>query len=84
MGANGVELVAQTLGLGLKRVGVDAAYGGSRRKRFVGWGDLLGTASWTESNDASVELGRGLCRPGLGQFQSRCARFQSRAGHVEA
>jgi hypothetical protein len=35
MGANGVEPVAQTLGLGLKRVGVDAVCGGSRRTRLA-------------------------------------------------
>jgi hypothetical protein len=35
MGANGIETVAQTLGLGLKRVGVDAVCGGSRRTRLV-------------------------------------------------
>jgi hypothetical protein len=35
MGANGVEPVAQTLGLALKRVGVDAVWGGSRRTRLA-------------------------------------------------
>jgi hypothetical protein len=35
MGVNGVEPVAQTLGLGLKRVGVDAVCGGSRRTRLA-------------------------------------------------
>jgi hypothetical protein len=53
-------------------------------KRFVGLGGSLGTASWTESSDASVELGRVLHWPGLGRFQFGCARFRSRAGHVEA
>jgi hypothetical protein len=35
MGVNGVESVAQTLGLGLKRVGVDAVCGGSRQTRLA-------------------------------------------------
>jgi hypothetical protein len=35
MGVNGIEPVAQTLGLGLKRVGVDAVCGGSRRTRLA-------------------------------------------------
>jgi hypothetical protein len=35
MGANGVEPVARMLGLGLKRVGVDAVCGGSRRTRLA-------------------------------------------------
>jgi hypothetical protein len=35
MGVNGIEPVAQTLGLILKRVGVDAVCGGSRRKRLA-------------------------------------------------
>jgi hypothetical protein len=36
MGANGVEPVAQTLGLDLRRVGVDAVCGGFRRTRLAG------------------------------------------------
>jgi hypothetical protein len=35
MGANGVEPVAQMLGLDLKRVGVDAVCSGSRRTRLA-------------------------------------------------
>jgi hypothetical protein len=35
MGVNGIEPVAQTLGLGLKRVRVDAVCGGSRRTRLA-------------------------------------------------
>jgi hypothetical protein len=35
MGANGVEPVAQMLGLGLKRVGVDAVCGNSRRTQLA-------------------------------------------------
>jgi hypothetical protein len=51
----------------------------------IGWGGGASwTASWTESNDADEWLGRALCWPGLGRFQSRCARFWSRAGHVDA
>jgi hypothetical protein len=38
----------------------------------------------TEFNDANERLGHALCWPGLGRFQSRCARFRSRAGHVDA
>jgi hypothetical protein len=51
----------------------------------IGWGGgAPWTASWTESNDANVEFNRGLQWPGLGRFQIGCARFYSRAGHVEA
>jgi hypothetical protein len=35
MGANGVKPVAQMLGLDLKRVGVDAVWGGSCRTRLA-------------------------------------------------
>jgi hypothetical protein len=56
----------------------------ARWKLFIGLGASLGTASWTESSDASVELGRVLHWPGLGRFQFGCARFRSRTGHVEA
>jgi hypothetical protein len=42
MGANGVEPVAQMLGLSLKRVGVDAVCGGSRRTRLAGVAVLRG------------------------------------------
>jgi hypothetical protein len=51
----------------------------------TGWGGgAPWTVSWTEFNDANERLGRALCRPGLGRFQSRHARFRSRAGHVDA
>jgi hypothetical protein len=56
----------------------------ARWKRFIGLGGSLGTASWTESSDASVELGPVLHWPGLGRFQFGCVRFWSRPGHVEA
>jgi hypothetical protein len=50
----------------------------------IGWGGSAPwTASWSNSSDANERLGRGLNRTGLGQFQSKCARFWSRAGHVE-
>jgi hypothetical protein len=35
MGVNGIEPVAQTLGLDFKRVGVDAMCGGSRRTQLA-------------------------------------------------
>jgi hypothetical protein len=35
MGVNGTELVAQTLGLDLRRVGVDAVCGGFRQTRLA-------------------------------------------------
>jgi hypothetical protein len=39
---DGVKPVAQTLGLGLKRAGVDAVCGGSRRTRLAGVAVLRG------------------------------------------
>jgi hypothetical protein len=42
MGANGVEPVSQTLGLDLRRVGVDAVCGGFRRTRLAGVAVLRG------------------------------------------
>jgi hypothetical protein len=55
MGANGIEPVAQTLGLDLRRVGVDAVCGGSHRTRLArvavlrGWrrGLILSTQAWS-------------------------------------
>jgi hypothetical protein len=57
MGANGVEPVAQTLGLDLRRVGEDAVCGGFRRTRLAGvvmlrgWrrGLIPSTQAWSSS-----------------------------------
>jgi hypothetical protein len=42
MGANGVELVAQMLGLDLRRVGLDAMCGGFHRTEWAGVAVLRG------------------------------------------
>jgi hypothetical protein len=60
MGANGIELMDQTLGLSLKRVGVNAVCGGSRRTRLARVAVLRGLSPTMQTLSSIVCcIGRG-------------------------
>jgi hypothetical protein len=85
MGANGVELVAQTLGIDLKRVGVDVVCGGSHRTRLARVAVLRGrrrglipsTQAWSSSVCC---IGWGLVGFSAGEGEVECGEAGS-VGH---
>jgi hypothetical protein len=82
MGANGVEPLAQTLGIDLRRVGVDAVCGGFPRTRLAGVAVLRGrrrglipsTQAWSSSVCC---IGQGLVGFSAGAGEVECGRAGS-------